>query len=313
MKLTNKNVPTSALRISKFNWERDITDEDVAELAENIEEVGNLHPIIVRSVGKTGTMYEVLAGRRRLMAQRMLGMKKVEVRVVKCGDVRAEIISYSENLKIKKPDSREWSAGVKRLVDLFEKLHKVGTPQKPKIAAKSNGSNQEEFWDPASQKSERGRPKEPKAQAIKDAAKSVGASEKAVRRAVKREEDLIPSASRALDQGKISQSQADLLTGMSVDKQRKQLSSMVRETREQTRQRRTMEKAQGSEDKTDIITQMLTNIYFECKSTKDKVITVTGVMDGEALNYRKFTKLPNFPMVEELRDSLTDLLEILEG
>jgi ParB family chromosome partitioning protein len=313
MKLTNKTVPTSALRMSKFNWERDITEDDVADLAENIEEIGNLHPIIVRPIGKAGSMYEVLAGRRRLKAQRLLGIKKVEVRVVKCDDVRAEIISYSENLKIKKPDSREWSAGVKRLVDLFEKLHKVGTPPKPTKPTKSNGSKDGEFWDAASQNSGPGRPKEARAQAIKDAAKSVGSSEKSVRRAVKREEDLIPSASRALDQGKITQSQADILASMSVNGQRKQLSSMVRETREQTRQRRTMEKAQGLEDKTEIVAQMLTQIYFECKATKSKIDVVTGVMDGEELDYAKFTKLPHFTQVEEMRDALTDLLEIVEG
>lgn len=308
MKLSNKTVPTSALRISKLNWEREVTDDDVADLAENIQEVGNLHPIIVRPIGKAGSMYEVLAGRRRLMAQRMLGNNKVEVRVIRCDDVRAEIISYSENLKIKKPDSREWSAGVKRLVDLFEQLHQVGVPTKSPKSKKSNG---QEFRDAASPKGP-GRRATPRQKAIKDAAKSVGASTKSVRRAVRREEDLIPSASRALDQGKITQEQADILAKLSVKSQRQQLPSMVRESRDQTRHRMATEKAEESEDKMAIIIDMLKTIYQDGRALKDKVDIVISTMDGEELDYQRFTRLPHFERIEELRDALTDLLEIVE-
>ena len=166
MKLTNKTVPISVLRMSKYNWKRNITEEDIEDLATNMSEVGNLHPIIVRPMGKAGSMYEVLAGRRRLEALKLLGHTKVDVRVTKCDDIRAEIISYSENLKVKKPDSKEWSAGVKRLVDLYEKLYKVGIP-KPNSKAKSKTSD--DFCLTANKKSAApsatsimGRPKKPR-------------------------------------------------------------------------------------------------------------------------------------------------------
>jgi len=156
MKLANKWIQTSMIRISKHNWELPVTEEDIGDLAKNIEEVGNLHPIIVRPIGKAGTRYEVLAGRRRYMAQKALGRDKIEVRVVKCDDIRAEIISYSENLKVRKPDSRAWSAGVKRLVDLFEKESEKVTKKQDK--PKQKQKDKSTFGTPRP-KSPLGRPK----------------------------------------------------------------------------------------------------------------------------------------------------------
>ena len=189
-------MPISSLRISELNWKRDITEDDVEDLAQNIEEVGNLHPIIVRPVGKAGRMFEVLAGRRRLEAQKLLGGKTVDVRVVRCDDLQAEIISYSENLKVKKPNTQEWSEGVRRLVELFEKRHKIGNFKTGKSAKKTDTSKANYFSDAVSEKYPRGRPKSVRTRAVKDAAKSIGASERSVYRAVKREEDLIPTALR---------------------------------------------------------------------------------------------------------------------
>jgi len=306
MKLTNKTVPISALRMSKHNWRRELTGEDIDDLAGNIEEIGNLHPIIVRPVGKAGTMYEVLAGRRRLEAQKVLGSKKIEVRVVKCDDVRAEIISYSENLKIKKPDSKEWSAGVKRLVDLFEQLYKVGVP--PKSTLRVRSSTPEE----ATSTTKPGRPKNDRAQAIKDTAKSVGASEQSVRRAVKREEDLIPSAMRALELGTITQEQANLLAAMSVNEQKQQLRNMVTETREETRHRRNVERLQQLEDKKDALKDMLSNIYYECNDLKSKLDITMVILNNEELDTSELRKMAYFESVEKTRDALTDLLELLE-
>lgn len=315
MKLMNRTVPISVLRMSKYNWKRDVTEKDVNDLAGNIAEIGNLHPIIVRPVGKAGTMYEVLAGRRRLEAQKVLGNKKVDVRIVKCDDIRAEIISYSENLKVKKPDSKEWSAGVKRLVDLFEKLYKIGVPTKASSRTKSNRSGESDFCAAAAQKSDStgtGRPVESRAQAIKEVAHNVGASERSVRYAVKREEDLIPSASRALELGTITQEQANILAAMPAKEQQQQLRPMVLETREQTRKRRNVEKLQNMDDKVPVLQEMLGNVFFECNELKEKLDVVMGLIQEEEVDCTMFLSIVHFPRVAETRDALTDLLEILE-
>ena len=321
MKLTNKTVPMSVLRVSKLNWKRTVTKEDIDELAGNIAEIGNLHPIIVRPIGKAGNMYEVLAGRRRLEAQKVLGHTKVDVRVVKCDDVRAEIISYSENLKVKRPDSKEWSAGVKKLVDLFEKLYKVGMPTKsnsPKKSTRSVGFSVAATLNPPEleetpEKNVGGRPGTPKSQAIKDAAKSIGASEASVRKAVRREEDLIPSAARALEQKLITQDQADILASMSKKKQQQELINMVRETREETRRRRNVEKVRDMEDRMPVIIDMLASVFLDCAEIQDKLSIALSTMDGAEIDINQISKLPNYKQVEKVRDSLNSLLEFTEG
>ena len=260
-------------------------------------------------------MYEVLAGRRRLEALKLLGNTKVDVRITKCDDIHAEIISYSENLKVKRPDSKEWSTGVKRLVDLFEKLYKAGIP-KPTSRTKSKGSDDADFRKTANQKSATaimGRPKKPRTQAIKETAKSVGASELTVRRAVKREEDLIPSAARALERGVISQEQADLLASMTSTAQKSQLSSMVKETREGTRRRMTAEKVRDAEDKMPILIDMLASIFLDCKDLKQKLDIAVGALSGSKIDSKRLIKLPNYRQVENTRNSLTDLLDIIGG
>jgi ParB/RepB/Spo0J family partition protein len=315
MKLKNKTVPISALRLSKFNWKRNITDTDIEDLASNFSEIGNLHPIIVRQVGKAGTMYEILAGARRWRAHRMLGSKKVDVRVADCTDLQAEIISYSENLKIKRPESREWSAGVKHLVDLFEKINKTKAPKQVVSPRKSKGSSKPKDSDfrvnvaRKSRVSIMGRPKSPRSQAIKDVAKNVGASVRSVQYALRREEDLIPSAIRALEMGSISQTQADQLAVMPVDDQKIQLSYMVRETREQTKNRITTEKLQKAEDKKPVLLNMLSSAFMDCKELQHKLHLVLELMDGVKLKKEEIVELPNHDQVEQVRDALNSLLE----
>ena len=343
MKLTNKSVPISALRISKLNWERELTKEDIADLAANIEEFGNLHPVVVRSVGKAGRMFEVLAGRRRLGALQLLGHTKVDVRVVKCDDIRAEIISYSENLKIKKPGTRAWAAGLARLVELYEKLHKVGTPKrtaharkvnksddiddenaetgKPKDSAdlgdfapdsgQNSGKSPKSHGFPMKPKRTLGRPKKPKTQAIKKVAKQAGVSEQSVRDALKRHGDLIASATRALDLKKITQAQADMLAKMPIKKQQMELRNMVIETRKESRDRLTVENTRKAEDKEDIISDMLASIFLDCKDLKGKLNTAIKTVEGLELNTRKLTKIPNYKHAVDTRNALVALFEFL--
>jgi len=140
----------------------------------------------------------------------------------------------------------------------------------------------------------------------------VGTSEKAVRRAVKREEVLVPSASRALDQKKITQEQADLLADMNEETQRAQLRAMVQETRKQTRGRLAVEKAVDSGDKMGTVTRMLSGVYSDCSDLKSKIDAVMRVMHDEELDYDALLKMKNFNRVGKAIDSLTGLLGILE-
>lgn len=76
--------------------EREVIDKTgIEELAENIKQAGLINPITVKKVnGK----YEIVAGHRRYLAIKLLGITKLQVKVINEGKGYSEIIKLSENL-----------------------------------------------------------------------------------------------------------------------------------------------------------------------------------------------------------------------
>lgn len=74
----------------------DIDPERIAELARSISEIGQLQPIVVRSVN--GGL-EIIAGRRRLMACKSLNMSHIKGLVVAMDDETAAVSRAAENLE----------------------------------------------------------------------------------------------------------------------------------------------------------------------------------------------------------------------
>ena len=74
--------PTPTLPINEITvGERHRRDlGDIAGLAASIRDIGLLNPITVDENGR------LLAGARRLAACKLLGLEKVEVRIVRCAD-----------------------------------------------------------------------------------------------------------------------------------------------------------------------------------------------------------------------------------
>ncbi|MBQ8287398.1 MAG: ParB/RepB/Spo0J family partition protein [Clostridia bacterium] len=78
----------------------------VASLAENILRCGLLQPILLRKSEDNGAVterYELIAGRRRLEAVRMLGRTHIQAIVVKCTQKQAGVLRLAENLVRKDP------------------------------------------------------------------------------------------------------------------------------------------------------------------------------------------------------------------
>ena len=73
----------------------DIDPEKITELAESIDEVGLLQPILLRPVGDR---YEIVAGHRRFLASQRLGLPVMDAVVKEMTDQEAAIIRASENL-----------------------------------------------------------------------------------------------------------------------------------------------------------------------------------------------------------------------
>lgn len=307
-KLVSKEILISAIRKSKYHWDREITVEDVDDLADSIEQSGQFQPIIVRPIGKAKKFYELIAGERRYLAQKRLKATRIPCVITKCNDVQAEIMSLEENLKHKRPSSKEWAAGAKRLRDLIMKRDggepEVRKPKDPKKKTQLLGAA------PNNQKGS-GRKPSAKRKATKKAAKMLGVSESKTTRAIKREEDLIPSASRALERGTITVEQADRLTNMSVKQQQAQLPTMIKETRQETRERVDREKADESGTQTEYAVRAMAVISDEANNVRLKVGALMEYVDNRDLNYDAILKKVDLDVLGESGKALLDLVDFL--
>ena len=87
-------ISIGKLIVSKSNVRK--SPGDIDELANSIEQVGVLEPLIVRHVGKK---IEVIAGTRRLAAARKVKLKSVPCIVREMDDDTAMIVSLAENIQ----------------------------------------------------------------------------------------------------------------------------------------------------------------------------------------------------------------------
>ncbi len=86
-------------RLDPSPWNREIREDDpeLAGLADSIREVGILQPLLARPLGDR---FQLLAGRRRMLAARLAGRHEVPVRIAHgVDDQRAEEITCIENLQ----------------------------------------------------------------------------------------------------------------------------------------------------------------------------------------------------------------------
>ena len=91
-----KHIPVESIRLSKFNAIRRIDGKSLDELSSSIEQHGLIEPVILRPLGGA---YEVVAGTRRFLAARKVGMRKVPALVRKLNDSEAFELLMAENLQ----------------------------------------------------------------------------------------------------------------------------------------------------------------------------------------------------------------------
>lgn len=74
----------------------EINQEGLEELASSIEQIGLMQPICVRPKGEK---YEIVAGERRYLAHRFLGLKKIKATVGELSDADTAVARAAENLQ----------------------------------------------------------------------------------------------------------------------------------------------------------------------------------------------------------------------
>lgn len=93
---------------------------NIQELMVSIQNKGILEPILVRPVGMR---YEIIAGERRYIASKRVGMKEIPCIEMDVRDNEAMEISLIENLQRKDLDVFEESDGLKALMDMYNYSH----------------------------------------------------------------------------------------------------------------------------------------------------------------------------------------------
>jgi ParB family chromosome partitioning protein len=89
-------VNPTELTPNPFQPRRSLSDQDIAQLAQSIRMSGLLQPIIVR---RSGEGLQIIAGERRWLAARSLGMKRVPVILRPADDAQMLEFALVENLQ----------------------------------------------------------------------------------------------------------------------------------------------------------------------------------------------------------------------
>lgn len=102
---------------SPYQARREITPEQLHELAESIRAEGLLQPIVVRKVGEK---YQLIAGERRWRAFQQLKIKAIPARVVEASNASAAAIGLIENLQREGLNPIEEAHGYASLIRDFD-------------------------------------------------------------------------------------------------------------------------------------------------------------------------------------------------
>lgn len=111
------HVKIMSIQDNRFQPRQNYDEAKLAELKASIKEKGVLQPILVRKQDKG---YEVIAGQRRLMAARALGLEQVPVIVKNVTDREALVLALVENIQREELNAIEEAQGFKRLMEEFQ-------------------------------------------------------------------------------------------------------------------------------------------------------------------------------------------------
>lgn len=113
-----KEVLIDEIRTGPGQPRRTVDSRKLEELADSIKEQGVIQPVVVRPLPEGG--YELIAGERRWLACRALGMKKIPAVVRDYEDLEAAAVSLIENVQREELNPIEEAQAYKRLVEGFQ-------------------------------------------------------------------------------------------------------------------------------------------------------------------------------------------------
>lgn len=112
-----QEIAVGAVEPSPYQARRDISAEQLNELAESIRSEGLLQPIVVR---KHGDKFQLIAGERRWRAFQILKIKTIPARVVEASNASSAALGLIENLQREGLNPVEEAYGYASLIRDFD-------------------------------------------------------------------------------------------------------------------------------------------------------------------------------------------------
>lgn len=112
-----QEVGVNLIEPSPYQARREITPEQLSELAESIRSEGLLQPIVVR---KAGEKFQLIAGERRWRAFQQLKIKTIPARVVEASNASSAALGLIENLQREGLNPIEEAHGFASLIRDFD-------------------------------------------------------------------------------------------------------------------------------------------------------------------------------------------------
>jgi len=110
-------IPLDSLDANPYQTRTSLDEQSLQELADSIQAIGLLEPIVVRANG--GGRYQVIAGERRVKACYMAGVYKVPAVVRQVTDHQAAAMTVIENLLREDVNPMDQAHAFHRLADEF--------------------------------------------------------------------------------------------------------------------------------------------------------------------------------------------------
>jgi ParB family transcriptional regulator, chromosome partitioning protein len=124
-----KTVLLQNVRVNPHQPRRHFSQDDLEGLAESIEEVGLIHPPLVRPVEDEEGIYELISGERRYRACQLTGLKTIPVIIRTSSELMSAQQALVENIQRVDLNPLEIAKALKSLVDDFG-LNQEGLAQR---------------------------------------------------------------------------------------------------------------------------------------------------------------------------------------
>jgi len=122
---TPSSLPVTQLQAGKYQPRTRMDEGALAELAASIKTQGIMQPVLVRPIGRDGTVirYEIIAGERRFRAAQLAGLEHIPVLVRDVDDQAAAAMALIENIQREDLNPLEEAQGIHRLISDFSFTH----------------------------------------------------------------------------------------------------------------------------------------------------------------------------------------------